>query len=81
MKAAIYPGHGRPVTIETLPDPAHRPLALEGQGLYQRLAEGDRRWLPTAEPLPRSHMPCGQPKFSSRPSAPVSSDARMMSRH
>jgi hypothetical protein len=38
--------------FETLPDPAHRPLALEGQGLYQRLAEGDRRWLPTAEPLP-----------------------------
>ena len=28
---------------------------------------------PTAEPMPRSLMPCGQPKFSSMPSAPVSS--------
>jgi len=28
---------------------------------------------PTAEPMPRSAMPCGQPKFSSIPSAPVSS--------
>ena len=28
---------------------------------------------PTAEPMPRSDMPCGQPKFSSTPSAPVSS--------
>jgi len=28
---------------------------------------------PTAEPMPRSDMPCGQPKFSSIPSAPVSS--------
>jgi hypothetical protein len=28
---------------------------------------------PTAEPMPRSLMPCGQPKLSSRPSAPVSS--------
>ena len=28
---------------------------------------------PTAEPMPRSLMPCGQPKFSSIPSAPVSS--------
>ena len=28
---------------------------------------------PTAEPMPRSLMPCGQPKFSSNPSAPVSS--------
>ena len=27
---------------------------------------------PTALPMPRSHMPCGQPKFSSRPSAPAS---------
>ena len=27
---------------------------------------------PTAEPMPRSHMPCGQPKFSSTPSAPQS---------
>jgi hypothetical protein len=26
---------------------------------------------PTAEPMPRSHMPCGQPKFSSTPSAPA----------
>jgi hypothetical protein len=37
--------------FETLPDPAHRPLALEAKGLYLRLAEGDRRWLPTAEHL------------------------------
>ncbi|KAF1039794.1 MAG: hypothetical protein GAK34_03089 [Delftia tsuruhatensis] len=28
---------------------------------------------PTAAPMPRSLMPCGQPKFSSSPSAPVSS--------
>jgi hypothetical protein len=28
---------------------------------------------PTAEPMPRSDMPCGQPKFNSMPSAPVSS--------
>src|SRR6185503_14506586 len=35
---------------------------------------------PTAEPMPRSHMPCGQPKLSSSPSQPVSTDALMMSR-
>src|SRR5258706_478433 len=35
---------------------------------------------PTAEPMPRSHMPCGQPKLSSRPSQPVSIEALMMSR-
>ena len=34
---------------------------------------------PTAEPMPRSLMPCGQPKFSSRPSAPVSSVRLTMS--
>ncbi len=28
---------------------------------------------PTAEPMPRSDMPCGQPKLSSMPSASVSS--------
>ncbi len=28
---------------------------------------------PTAAPIPRSDMPCGQPKFNSIPSAPVSS--------
>ena len=28
---------------------------------------------PTAEPMPRSLIPCGQPKLSSTPSAPVSS--------
>ena len=28
---------------------------------------------PTAAPMPRSDMPCGQPKFSSNASAPVSS--------
>ena len=27
---------------------------------------------PTAAPMPRSLMPCGQPKLSSMPSAPVS---------
>jgi hypothetical protein len=37
--------------------------------------------LPTADPMPRSHMPCGQPKFSSRPSAPASSAFWMISRH
>ena len=31
---------------------------------------------PTAEPMPRSLMPCGQPKLSSMPSAPVSSTTR-----
>jgi len=35
---------------------------------------------PTAEPMPRSHMPCGQPKLSSMPSAPVSTTFVMMSR-
>jgi len=34
---------------------------------------------PTAEPIPRSLMPWGQPKFSSRPSAPASSDRCTMS--
>ena len=29
---------------------------------------------PTAEPMPRSHMPWGQPKLSSMPSAPQSAD-------
>ena len=28
---------------------------------------------PTAAPMPRSDMPCGQPKLSSMPSAPVAS--------
>src|SRR3989344_1319311 len=36
---------------------------------------------PTAEPMPRSLMPCGQPKFSSTPSAPVSSTCLRMVRH
>ena len=31
---------------------------------------------PTAAPMPRSLMPCGQPKFSSMPSPPVSSTRR-----
>ncbi len=35
---------------------------------------------PTADPMPRSAMPCGQPKFSSTPSAPVSSILARMSR-
>ena len=30
---------------------------------------------PTAEPMPRSLMPCGQPKFSSSASAPASCGA------
>jgi hypothetical protein len=34
---------------------------------------------PTAEPMPRSAMPCGQPKLSSTPSASVSSIAFRMS--
>ena len=33
---------------------------------------------PTAEPIPRSLIPCGHPKFSSTPSAPVSSTCRRM---
>ena len=36
---------------------------------------------PTALPMPRSHMPCGQPKLSSRPSAPASIERLMMSFH
>ncbi len=36
---------------------------------------------PTAEPMPRSHMPWGQPKLSSRASAPVSSAFLMISAH
>ena len=36
---------------------------------------------PTAEPIPRSLIPCGQPKFSSWPSAPASSARRTMSCH
>ena len=35
---------------------------------------------PTAEPMPRSHMPCGQPKLSSMPSQPVSTVRWMISR-
>ena len=34
---------------------------------------------PTAEPMPRSLMPWGQPKLSSRPSAPASSERLTMS--
>ena len=34
---------------------------------------------PTAEPMPRSLMPCGQPKFSSSASEPASSARRTMS--
>ena len=34
---------------------------------------------PTAQPMPRSLMPCGQPKFSSSPSAPASSERFTMS--
>src|SRR3569623_1046515 len=36
---------------------------------------------PTAEPMPRSLMPCGQPKFSSTASAPVSSTIGRMYFH
>jgi hypothetical protein len=36
---------------------------------------------PTAEPMPRSHIPWGHPKLSSSPSAPVSTERLMMSRH
>ena len=35
---------------------------------------------PTAEPMPRSHMPCGQPKLSSSPSRRCRSRALMISR-
>ncbi len=34
---------------------------------------------PTAEPMPRSLMPCGQPKFSSSASEPASSARRTIS--
>ena len=36
---------------------------------------------PTAEPMPRSLMPCGQPKFNSSPSAPASSACLTMVCH
>jgi hypothetical protein len=36
---------------------------------------------PIAAPMPRSLMPCGQPKFSSTPSAPVSSTCFAISCH
>ena len=36
---------------------------------------------PTAEPMPRSHMPCGHPKLSSCMSAPASSARWMISFH
>ncbi|MNZ22403.1 hypothetical protein D3C78_394910 [compost metagenome] len=36
---------------------------------------------PTAAPMPRSGMPCGQPKFSSMPSAPVASTSGRMNFH
>ena len=36
---------------------------------------------PTAEPMPRSLIPCGQPKLSSTPSAPVSSTSGRIVRH
>ena len=31
---------------------------------------------PTADPIPLSHIPCGQPKFNSNPSAPAFSASR-----
>ena len=36
---------------------------------------------PTADPMPRSLIPCGQPKFSSTPSAPVSSTSGKIAFH
>ncbi len=36
---------------------------------------------PTAAPMPRSLIPCGQPKLSSNPSAPVSFTLRTISCH
>ncbi len=36
---------------------------------------------PTAEPMPRSDMPCGQPKLSSTPSHSVSSTRTRIFRH
>ena len=36
---------------------------------------------PTAEPMPRSLIPCGQPKLSSTPSAPVSSTSGRIDFH
>jgi hypothetical protein len=36
---------------------------------------------PTAAPMPRSGMPCGQPKLSSMPSAPVASTLGRISAH
>ena len=35
---------------------------------------------PTLEPMPRSHIPCGQPKLSSSPSQPASSTLRIRTR-
>src|SRR5207247_6555125 len=36
---------------------------------------------PIAEPMPRSLIPCGQPKLSSKPSQPVSCDLLTISCH
>src|SRR3546814_5114126 len=36
---------------------------------------------PTAEPMPRSDMPCGQPQFRSTPSAPVRSEEHTSELH
>ena len=38
--------------LETMPEPHEQPLALMEAGLYEQLAEGDRRWLPIVQPLP-----------------------------
>lgn len=38
--------------LETMPEPHEQPVALLEAGLYEQLAEGDRKWLPIAQPLP-----------------------------
>ena len=53
-------------------------LYLTAQPVIRSFTAGS--W-PTALPMPRSHIPCGQPKFSSSPSAPASMDFLMISRH
>jgi hypothetical protein len=38
--------------LETMPEPQGQPVALLAAGLYEQLAEGDRKWLPVVQPLP-----------------------------
>ena len=56
---------------------ARRPNGLLSQAVTISMYSGT--W-PTAEPMPRSLMPWGQPKFSSTPSQPVSATRSRIAR-